>query len=122
MVQRIDNNQGQVTQTGDIHVHAAKLALVPPENHQNSRECPQCHGETWRLTQWCVHCGADLFAIDGRVRDRLIARRSLKVAGILLVVGGAAFYAQFHVPPAARLWVMGFASFSLFLAAAVLKR
>lgn len=114
----IETVHGQVAGTIENHYAGARR---PPEGHPNSRECPQCHGETWRLTQWCVHCGADLFAIDARERDRRVARKSLKVAGILMAVGGAAFYAQFHVPQSARLWVMGFAAFSIFLAAAVLK-
>lgn len=114
----IETVHGQVAETIENHYASARR---PPEGHPNSRECPQCHGETWRLTQWCVHCGADLFAIDTRERDRRIARKSLKVAGCLMAVGSAAFYAQFHVPQSARLWVMGFAAFSIFLAAAVLK-
>lgn len=115
----VETVHGQVADT--IENHYAGKRAAPPEGHPNSRDCPQCHAITWRLTQWCVHCGADLFAIDNRERDRCVARKSLKVAGCLLALGATAFYAQFHVPQSARLWVMGFAGFSIFLAAAVLK-
>jgi hypothetical protein len=115
----VENNYGQLAQTIENHYPGGRMP--PPEGDPNSRTCPQCGNSTWRMTQWCVHCGADLFAIDARERERRVARKSLKVAGTLLAIGGAAFYAQFHVPPSARLWVMGIAAFSIFLAAAVLR-
>lgn len=115
----IDTNYGQVA--GSIENHYAGATKRPPEGHPNSRECPQCHGETWRLTQWCVHCGADLFAIDKKERDRSVGIRSIKVSVFFMLISGLAFYCQTLTPLPFRLWVMGFGMFSMILAVAILK-
>ncbi len=115
----IETVHGQVADT--IENHYAGKRPAPPEGHPNSRECPQCHAITWRLTQWCVHCGADLFAIDGKERDRRVAIRGLKFGLVFFLIGGAAFYGQTFLQPPARLWAMGFGTFSMILAVAVMK-
>lgn len=115
----VETNHGQVAET--IENYYAGLRKCPPEGHPNSRECPQCHGETWRLTQWCVHCGADLFAIDARVSARPVAIRRLKIVGAFFLVSGLAFYAQFHVLPGWRIWLTGVGVASMLIAVAVTR-
>lgn len=115
----VDTNHGQVAET--IENHYAGIRSCPPAGHPNSRSCPQCHGETWRLTQWCVHCGADLFAIDTRERERRVAVRSLKFGLVFLLIGGAAIYGQTLLPSSVRLWATGLGVFLMVLAVAVMK-
>jgi hypothetical protein len=115
----IDTNHGQVA--GTIENHYAGVRTRPPEGHPNSRRCPQCHGETWRLTQWCGHCGADLFAIDRKEMERPAALRRLKLTAVFAVISGGALYLQFHVPPSWRIWVVCFGVVSMLAAVAVTK-
>lgn len=115
----VGTNHGQVAETIENHYTGAMKG--PPEGHPHSRECPQCRGDTWRLTQWCVHCGADLFAIDERARARSAAIRRLKIVGAGFVVSALAFYAQFYVPPSWRLWLTGVGVMSLLITVAVTK-
>lgn len=115
----IESNHGQVAQTIENNYGGGPKA--PPVDHPNARRCPQCHGQTWRMTQWCVHCGADLFAIDHRAQSRRDTVRRIKVSGVLLFLGGLAIYGQRYVPDGARLWVLGFGAVAMIIAAGVLR-
>ena len=115
----VDTNHGQIAKT--IENHYGGTASPPPEGHPNSRTCPQCQDNTWRMTQWCLHCGADLFAIDRDQHFRRVFRRRLAVSFGLMAISGLAFYGQRYVPDGARLWVMGIGVISMIFAAAILR-
>lgn len=121
MAQQIDKNQGQVTQHGDIHIHSISPVRVSPVDHPNGRNCPQCHTETWRMNQWCIHCGADLFAIDQQARDRRIAVRKIQVGGTLLVFAALLLWGQCHLPEGPRSWALITGAASIVVASAVLR-
>ena len=89
--------------------------------------CPQCEQYTWRLTQHCIHCGADLVAYaEERVYRR---RRRWNIIGRCIIVGSwfvavGCFYGYNHyfrvLPPKVRgvmmLTGLGIVGVNLFLA------
>jgi hypothetical protein len=73
------------------------------------------------MTQWCIHCRADLFAIDRDERQRRLALRKAAVVGAALLLSGGAWWVQSYLPPSWRMWAMGFGVLTLFLATALTK-
>ena len=115
----IDSNFGQVAQTIENHYSGGRQP--PPEGHPHARRCPQCQGDAWRMTQWCVHCGADLFAFDRHERQRRLALRKTGTISAALLLSGASWWVQPYLPSAWKLWVMGFGIFAMLVAVAVTK-
>lgn len=115
----IDTNNGQVAGTIENHYSLAKAG--PPEGHPNGRSCPQCAAVTWRMTQWCIHCGADLFAIDQHERQRRATTRKATISGAGLLISAIAWWIQSYVPHSWKAWVIGFGVFALLVAAAATK-
>jgi hypothetical protein len=115
----IDSNYGQVAQTIENHYSGGRLP--PPEGHPHGRSCPQCLGDTWRMTQWCVHCGADLFAIDREEHERRVFLRKTAVFGAAMLLCGAAWWIQSYLPPNWRVWAMSAGVIALLVAAGVVR-
>jgi hypothetical protein len=66
--------QGLLGEAEPIPPSAPDKPQAPEPGHRNAMRCPQCDQYTWRLTQHCIHCGADLFA-DAEERAYLRRRR-----------------------------------------------
>ncbi len=100
---------------------------APEPGHRNAVLCPQCDQYTWRMTQHCIHCGADLVAhAEERIYRR---RRRWAIAGWSILVGSwfvaaGCFYGYNHyyrvLPPKVRgvmmLTALGIVGVNLFLA------
>lgn len=95
--------------------------MPPPAGHPNGRRCPQCDGDTWQMTRCCVHCGADLFALDHADRQRRLAMRKAAIAGGAVVISGVAWWLHKYLPADWKVWVIGLGLFSLFVAAEAVK-
>lgn len=44
----------------------------PDPSHRNAVQCPQCDAFTWRRTQFCKHCGADLAVYAAERRQAIL--------------------------------------------------
>lgn len=101
----VDQNHGQVAES--IENYYGGGVSLPPEGHPNSRYCPQCEQVTWRMTQHCLCCGVDLFAIDQHERWRAIERRKMKFAVFFGLLALAAIFGSGFLPAGLRGWSAG---------------
>lgn len=101
----IDQNHGQVAES--IENYYGGGVSLPPEGHPNSRVCPQCDRLTWRMTQHCLCCGVDLFAVDQHERWRAIERRKMKFAVVFGLLALAAIFGGYLLPGQLRGWSAG---------------
>lgn len=92
----VDRNHGQVAES--IENYYGGGVSLPPDGHPNSRYCPQCEQATWRMTQHCVCCGVDLFAMDEHHRWRAIQRRKTKFAVFFGLFAALAIYGKDFLP------------------------
>lgn len=74
-------------------------------------QCPRCEQFTWRMTQYCIHYGADLMAyaeerIYRRRRRWAIAARCILVGSWFVAAG--CFYSYYYgvLPPKVRRVMM----------------
>jgi len=67
----------------------------PPNDARVARICPQCSDRTWRKTQYCMHCGLDLFGHDQEVahehRRQVNQRISIGLGIFAIAMFGAAY-------------------------------
>ncbi len=82
---------------------------APEPGHRNAVRCPQCEQYTWRLTQHCIHCGADLVAyaeerIYRRRRRWAITARCILVGSWFVAAGCIYGYNHYYrvLPPKVR--------------------
>lgn len=120
-----DKIVGLLGEAEPVSAPPAPGPLAPEPGHRNAVLCPQCDQYTWRMTQHCVHCGADLLAhAEARAYRR---RRRWAIAGRCIVVGSwlvaaGCFYGYNHyyrvLPPKVRgvmmLTALGIVAANLF--------
>lgn len=51
-------------------IRADKGPRVPKATHRNAVRCPECDELTWRRTQHCIHCRADLAELAAERDER----------------------------------------------------
>ena len=73
------------------------------------------------MTQWCVHCGADIFSLDRRERALRSARRRFWFMLVCLSVSGTLMWGQPHLPQVLQLPAMGLALLSMLAGAATAR-
>lgn len=61
--------QGVLRQARPAESAEEKDERGPAPSHRNAIRCPQCDRFTWRRTQVCMHCGADLAAYAAERRQ-----------------------------------------------------
>jgi len=100
---------GLLDEAGPAPQQQSEGPLVPEPGHRNAVQCPQCDQYTWRMTQHCVHCGADLLAFAEKRAYR--RRRRWAIVGWSIIVGSwfvaaGCIYAMNHyyriLPPKVR--------------------
>lgn len=98
----VDTNHGQVADS--IENYYGATTSLPPDGHPNSRICPQCEQATWSMTQHCLCCGVDLFALDEHVRWRAMERRKMMFAAGFAALAFVAMWAREYLPPPVQGW------------------
>lgn len=90
--------RGNVAMVVNGDVFNQPVQALPPNDPSVARMCPQCKAQTWRFSQFCMHCKIDLFQWDHhwhieRVRQELTSRAYRLLAG-----AGAFMFVSWVVP------------------------
>lgn len=115
----VGTNHGQVADTIENYTNGP--ALLPPHDHPNARQCPQCYEVTWRYTQYCLWCGIDLFAQDELDREQRVRQRRTRVMLSSLAVSLACLAAAMYGPDEYKIVFGGVGLFALFISVAATK-
>lgn len=115
----VDRNHGQIADS--IENYYGGSVSLPPDGHPNSRYCPQCEQLTWRMTQHCLCCGVDLFAIDQHERWRAIERRKMKFALVFGLLALAAIFGGDLLPGEIQNWSPGIGVLAAIVALGALR-
>lgn len=115
----VDTNHGQVADS--IENYYGTTTSLPPDGHPNSRICPQCEQPTWRMTQHCLCCGVNLFALDEHARWRAIERRKMMFASGFGALAFVAMWSRDYLPAPAQSWALAVGVLSGVLVLAMLK-
>ncbi|UCV13776.1 hypothetical protein [Quatrionicoccus australiensis] len=114
---RVVENHGQIADSIENYYGGNR----PPAGHHNARVCPQCDELTWRMTQHCIACGVDLFAIDAEERRERQKWRRLKFVAFFGIIGFAPVSMQSYLPDNIKLPVMVVSVVSMIIAAAIAR-
>jgi len=89
--------QGVMDEARRVEPATADVPNSPDPSHRNAIRCPQCDGYTWRHTQFCRNCGADLSAYAAERRQALLWCAAIVSWGVAL----GCFYLNQHyaLPP-----------------------
>lgn len=117
---KIEKNFGQVADC--IENNFLGQPSLPPADHPNARQCPQCHQVTWRMTQHCLCCGVDLFAIDHHARREQVLKRRLKFGTICLTLSAALGISSKYLPGEWSKLAIGSAILVMFVAGVIVNR
>lgn len=114
---RVVENHGQIADSIENYYGGNR----PPAGHHNARECPQCDELTWRMTQHCIACGVDLFAIDAEERRERQKWRRLKFIAFFGFIGLVPISVQNYLPELIKLPILVGSLISMFIAAAIAR-
>lgn len=94
--------QGVMDEGRRVEPATADVPNSPDPSHRNAIRCPQCDGYTWRRTQFCRYCGADLSAYAAERRHALLWCAAIASWGVAL----GCFYVMRHYALPSRLYAV----------------